>query len=157
YFAAGGYRNILYAVAVVPSKLQRIDQIQKVTGARIFLVIDSVEGARAIAHRSHGLATSLACLVEVDCGEHRGGVVPVAEAVLPVARALAESERITVEGVMSHAGHSYLSGERRVIEEIAENERRSAVEAAQILRMAGFACPIVSIGSTPTILFARHL
>jgi D-serine deaminase-like pyridoxal phosphate-dependent protein len=37
----------------------------------------------------------------------------------------------------------------------AENERASAVRAAEILRSQGFACPAVSVGSTPTAHFAQ--
>ena len=36
-------------------------------------------------------------------------------------------------------------------------ERASAVQAATILRDAGFACPVVSVGSTPTAHFAESL
>jgi D-serine deaminase-like pyridoxal phosphate-dependent protein len=39
----------------------------------------------------------------------------------------------------------------------AEGERQAAVQAADRLRRAGFECPIVSVGSTPTAHFARSL
>lgn len=157
YFAQAGYRDILYAVAITAAKLPHVDQIQRATGARIFLIVDSVEAAQAVVARSSELSTSVSCLIEVDCGEHRSGVLPVPEAVLAIARILKESKRVMLEGVMTHAGHSYSSGDRTVIQDIAEDERRSAVDAANILRAGGFACPTVSVGSTPTILFARHL
>ncbi len=157
YFAQAGYRDILYAVAITANKLPHVDQIQKTTGARIILIVDSVETAQAVVTRSSGLSASVSCLIEVDCGEHRSGVSPVPDAVLPIARALEKSERVVLKGVMTHAGHSYSSGDRLVIQDIAEAERKSAVDAANILRAGGFACPTVSVGSTPTILFARHL
>src|SRR3546814_5893100 len=40
---------------------------------------------------------------------------------------------------------------------MAEQERAGAVHAAQRLRSAGFAAPLVSVGSTPTAHFARTL
>src|SRR3546814_17802964 len=40
---------------------------------------------------------------------------------------------------------------------MAEQERAGAVRAAQRLRAAGFAAPVVSVGSTPTAHFARSL
>src|SRR3546814_15707219 len=40
---------------------------------------------------------------------------------------------------------------------MAEQERAGAVHAAQRLRSAGFAAPVVSVGSTPTAHFARSL
>ena len=39
----------------------------------------------------------------------------------------------------------------------AENERAVAVDAAGRLRAAGHACPVVSVGSTPTAHFAEDL
>jgi D-serine deaminase-like pyridoxal phosphate-dependent protein len=157
YFAQAGYRDILYAVAITATKLQHVDKIQQTTGARILLLVDSVETAQAVAVRSRHSSTDLTCLIEVDCGEHRSGVPPIAEVVLPIAKILQEFARVTLEGVMTHAGHSYSSADQLIIQDTAEVERRSAVDAAQILRAEGFACPIVSVGSTPTILFARHL
>jgi D-serine deaminase-like pyridoxal phosphate-dependent protein len=40
---------------------------------------------------------------------------------------------------------------------MAEQERAGCVHAAERLRAAGHACPVVSVGSTPTALSARHL
>jgi D-serine deaminase-like pyridoxal phosphate-dependent protein len=156
YFARDGYRDIMYAVAVTPAKLMHVDRIQRETGARILVVVDSVEAAAAVVSRAASFSTVLAVVIEVDCGEHRSGVLPVASELLPIARMLQNSGSVSLEGVMSHAGHSYSSSDHGVIAKIAEAERASAVDAAGLLREAGFACPIVSVGSTPTILFAAH-
>src|SRR3546814_5907189 len=40
---------------------------------------------------------------------------------------------------------------------MAEQERVAVVEAAEKLRAGGFACPNVSVGSTPTLTSAEHL
>jgi len=40
---------------------------------------------------------------------------------------------------------------------MAERERSLTVEAAERLRATGLACPIVSVGSTPTLHYARSL
>jgi D-serine deaminase-like pyridoxal phosphate-dependent protein len=45
------------------------------------------------------------------------------------------------------AGQLCLAGD---VQQAAEAERRSVVDAAAILRGAGLSCPVVSIGSTPT-------
>ncbi|HEX9211182.1 MAG TPA: alanine racemase [Bradyrhizobium sp.] len=157
YFARGGYRDIMYAVAIAEPKLPHIDRIQRETGARILIVIDTVEAAEMLASNAPSFAQSVSCLIEIDCGEHRSGVLPETELLLPIARVLSRSPNLKLEGVMTHAGHSYSSANREVVEGIAERERRAAVDAADILRRAGFDCPVVSVGSTPTVLFARHL
>ncbi len=58
---------------------------------------------------------------------------------------------------MTHAGGSYDSRSVDDLVNAAERERASAVQCATDLRSAGFACPIVSVGSTPTAHFARDL
>jgi D-serine deaminase-like pyridoxal phosphate-dependent protein len=58
---------------------------------------------------------------------------------------------------MTHAGQSYDARDPESMAKIAEGERAGAVAAATRLRAAGFACPIVSVGSTPTATHARDL
>jgi D-serine deaminase-like pyridoxal phosphate-dependent protein len=157
YFARGGYRDIMYAVAIAPSKLAHVDRIQRETGARILVLVDTVEAADAVARLASSFGSPITCLIEVDCGEHRSGVLPKPGQILPIARLLMNSNNVKLDGVMTHAGHSYSSAKSDVVRDIAENERKSAVEAADILRGAGFTCPIVSVGSTPTVLFAQNL
>ncbi|MGB3968600.1 MAG: DSD1 family PLP-dependent enzyme, partial [Planctomycetota bacterium] len=55
------------------------------------------------------------------------------------------------------AGASYECRDARAITAMAERERAAVVTAATRLRAAGFAAPIVSVGSTPTALFAERL
>jgi Alanine racemase, N-terminal domain len=59
--------------------------------------------------------------------------------------------------IMTHAGHSYASADPEYLSDIAESERAAATHAAARLRARCHDCEIVSVGSTPTLLFARHL
>lgn len=67
------------------------------------------------------------------------------------------AEGASLRGVLTHAGASYGADGDDALRACAEGERASAVKAAAILREAGFACPIVSVGSTPTAHFAQSL
>lgn len=58
---------------------------------------------------------------------------------------------------MTHAGHSYNCRTRAEVEVVAEAERMAAVLAAERLAQIGIASPTVSIGSTPTALYANGL
>jgi D-serine deaminase-like pyridoxal phosphate-dependent protein len=58
---------------------------------------------------------------------------------------------------MTHAGSSYDCKTVDAIAAMAEQERAGAVRAAERLRAAGVPCPVVSVGSTPTALFAEQL
>ena len=158
FFAAAGWHDILYATAIVPAKVARAARIQHDTGARLTLVVDDAQAVGDLAVAAKATGASFACLVEVDCGEHRSGVAPASDELAAVAAAIAAgAPHLRLEGVMTHAGHSYGLGEPAEVRVLAEVERAAAVTSAERLRAAGHACPVVSVGSTPTVLFADHL
>ena len=64
---------------------------------------------------------------------------------------------LDLRGVLTHAGESYGCRNGEGLAEAAEAERAAAVAAAELLRAHGHACPVVSVGSTPTAHFARDL
>ncbi|MGQ0509663.1 MAG: alanine racemase [Betaproteobacteria bacterium] len=147
-FFEAGYRDILYAVGFERHKLARAQALAR-RGAKLTLLVDSVEATQGIS--------GFPVLIEIDTDGHRAGVKPDDEKKLvAIARAL-ENTGCTAAGVLTHAGGSYNSASTAEIEAIAEQERAAAVAAAQALRRAGFAAPVVSIGSTPTAHFARKL
>ncbi len=148
YFAARGFRDILYAVGIVPAKLDRAAAL-RAQGVDLILVTDDPDAAAAIAAHPGGHRA----LVEVDCGEHRAGMPVESETLLAVGRALGPA----CAGVMTHAGHSYSCASIAAIEALAEHERAVAVRAAERLRAIGARVDIVSVGSTPTALHARDL
>jgi D-serine deaminase-like pyridoxal phosphate-dependent protein len=150
-FAGAGYRDILYAVGIAPGKL---DQAAKLagTGVGLTLILDSVAAAKAVA--AHPLRWPV--LIEIDSDGRRAGVAPDDTGrLLGIANALAGGAEL--RGVMTHRGGSYAARSTDELAEHAEAERLAAVTAADTLRAAGHACPVVSVGSTPTALFARDL
>lgn len=158
YFAAAGWRDILYSTAIAPAKLARADRIQRDTDARLLFVVDDKDAAVLIGQAAAALDARFGVLIEVDCGEHRSGVEPASPALLGVADAIAAAAPyLELVGVLSHAGHSYAFAEPEPVRALAEVERLAAVSSAEYLRERGHPCPIVSIGSTPTVLFAGHL
>jgi D-serine deaminase-like pyridoxal phosphate-dependent protein len=154
YFAHHGVKDILYAVAIAPNKLDHVLALQA-RGVRMSIILDSVETARLVAERLAGKAAP-AVLIEIDCDGHRSGVRPDSADLLDVARAL-QAGGIPVGGVMTHAGASYDCRTPEALRAMAEQERSAVVQSAERLRAAGFACPVVSVGSTPTAFFAEHL
>ena len=59
-----------------------------------------------------------------------------------------------LRGVICHAGESYNLHDPRSLAASADSERAPILAAAQSLHAPGLACPIVSLGSTPTGLSA---
>ncbi len=150
--ASGGSHDILLAATAIPARMPRAEAIRRDHGARLLLVVDGPEMAGLLDAAATGPHE---VLVEVDCGEHRAGVPP--HRAVAVGKALAASRHLRPAGVMTHGGHSYGVGTPDEIANVAEAERAAAVAAAGGLREAGIAAPIVSVGSTPTLLHARHL
>ena len=155
YFAEHGVQDILYAVCIAPNKLDHVAALQA-RGVRLSLILDSMETARILAARHKERGQPFELLIEIDSDGHRSGLKPDAPEVLEIGRFL-EAAGIPVKGVMTHAGSSYDCATPDAIRAMAEQERAAVVHAAERLRDAGIACPVVSVGSTPTALFAEHL
>lgn len=146
-FAEAGVTDLIYAVGIAPDKLARVQRLQA-QGVEIAVILDSPEQADACTR------AQVPALIELDADGHRAGLRPDDPApLLDLARRLGPYLR----GVLTHAGASYHAQGPAALEAAAAQERESAVSAAGILRQAGFACPVVSVGSTPTAHFARAL
>lgn len=148
HFAEAGFRDQIYAVGIVPAKLDAVAALNA-QGADIKVITEDLDTARAIAAHPGPLRA----LIEVDVGEHRGGLAPEDEALRAIAAALGAR----LAGVLTHAGHSYAGRSVEAIRAIAEAERAGIVRAAERLRAAGHAVAIVSMGSSPTALHAASL
>ncbi|MCT9124496.1 DSD1 family PLP-dependent enzyme [Cupriavidus gilardii] len=158
YFLEHGWTDILYAVGIVPSKLPHVEDLVR-RGARMTLLLDNVEAATAVAAYCRQRGLGVPVLIEIDTDGHRSGVKPDDPLLLEIAAALRghEGQGAWLAGVLTHAGDSYNCRSAAAIEALAEQERAGAVRAAQRLRAAGHAAPVVSVGSTPTAHFARSL
>jgi len=155
YFAAHGVTDILYAVCIAPNKLDHVMALQD-KGVQLSLILDSMETARILTERAKTTGRRFDVLIEVDSDGHRSGLAPDAVELVEIGRFL-EDAGMTVKGVMTHAGSSYDCTSVAAIRAMAEQERAAIVHAAERLRAAGMACPVVSVGSTPTALFAEQL
>lgn len=156
HFAAAGFADQIYAVGLTPSKIARIGALAR-GGARVQVVTDDLDAIPLLDEAARDAETALEVLVEVDVGQHRGGVAPDDAALLDVAAAIARAPALSLAGVLAHGGHSYECDGPDDLARVAEEERAGAVHAAERLRAAGHAAARVSVGSTPTALFARTL
>ena len=141
YFFDGGWRDQIYAVGITPQKLDQAAAL----GLKV--ITDDADAAAAIAAHPGDIRA----LVEIDVGEGRGGVAP--DEALALARILGPR----LAGIFTHAGHSYAGRSEEDMRRIAEQERSGAAHAAQALRDAGIAVDMVSLGSSPTALYAQSL
>ena len=156
YFADNGIGDIVYAVSIVPDKTPRFAALLN-KGIDVAVITDRVDVARAVGERCSELGVNVDVLIELDTGEHRSGVLPDSQELIEIGRALDETPGVSLRGVLTHAGDSYQCRSIEAIQDIAEEERAGTVGAAERLRQAGLPCPVVSVGSTPTVVHARHL
>jgi D-serine deaminase-like pyridoxal phosphate-dependent protein len=154
--AESGVKDITYAVGISPDKLARIAKLYQ-KGIDVSIILDSEEQALFVADYAKKIDYAIPVLIEIDSDGHRSGISPTDEnQLISIANILVEGGA-ELRGVLTHAGESYNARSKQTIIDAAEQERSAAVKAASILRLSGFACPVVSVGSTPTAHFAEDL
>lgn len=152
YFAQHGVKDLVYAVGIAPYKLPQIEAI-RATGCDLKIILDNVAAALAVSAYCREHQTTIPVLIEVDCDGHRSGIQPKSDLLLEVAGALTSGAILV--GVLTHAGASYDVENLAVIRQAAVNERDGIVLAANRLREVGYDIRIVSVGSTPTMVYAE--
>src|SRR4029453_15658214 len=161
YFADGGFKDILYGVGGVPSKLPAVAELRR-RGVNLRVVTDNLVVARAIADSAKN-GDTFSVFIEIDSGGGRAGrpwpgrpgLLALAPRLLGVPPLLDGPPGVELAGVMTHAGHSYHESTPDGIAAVAEQERQAIVGAPGKLRAGGVPCPIVSGGSTPTAMHSR--
>jgi len=148
-FAADGWDDITWAFPLVPSRLgEVVDLARRIT---LRVLVDSEVAAERLAAAAREAGLTIHVWLEVDCGYHRSGVDPAAEASVALARWLDTAEGLAFDGILTHAGHAYHARDRAELVRIAAQERDAMVGFAGRLRAAGVRVPSVSIGSTPSM------
>ncbi|SEI51946.1 3-hydroxy-D-aspartate aldolase BhcC [Frateuria terrea] len=151
-FARGGIGDILVSNQV--RDRLKIDRLARLPGygARITVCIDDVANVAELSAAAQKNGTTLACLVEIDCGAGRCGVATPAEAVA-IAQAITAAPALTFSGIQAYQGamqhlDSYQDRKARLDDAIV---RVNAVVAA--LRAVGLPPGIVSGGGTGSYPF----
>lgn len=159
YFAAHGVTDICYAVGLAPGKLDRVLALRR-SGAELSVVLDDAETTARLDMAATALVRAddapVPVLLEVDCDGHRGGLSPDGDELLAVARSVEDSPFFRLHGVLTHAGAAYARADAAHIAALAREEGGAVLRAAGRLRAAGFACPVISVGSTPTALLGEY-
>lgn len=147
YFAHHGWRDIFYAVGLAPGKTARAAALLK-SGVRLLTLVDHPAAAAAVRACAEHEEIRFRTLIEIDCGDRRGGVAPGSEQLLAIARELGPH----FAGVSTHGGQSYAERSPEGFGRVAQAEVDALRAAATRLHAAGFASDILSLGSSPTAL-----
>ena len=157
YFASAGFKDILYAVCIIPKKLKRLNFIQQKYSCMIRMVIDSVFVAQEILNYSKLHNANFEILIEIDCGEGRSGLYHQDQKIRDISRVFAEYEQTNLIGVLTHAGHSYSTKDKNEILSISNIERAEALASIKNFSNFNKMSPVISVGSTPTMFLASNL
>ncbi|MEX1050167.1 MAG: alanine racemase, partial [Gemmatimonadales bacterium] len=99
YFAAHGFTDILWAFPFPPSRLSAARALADRITLRV--TVDDPATVDTLARTGFPWRVWL----KVDCGYHRAGVDPQSDTAITLARHVAD--RLTLEGIVTHSGHSY--------------------------------------------------
>ena len=145
YFADHGWRDILIAF---PVNWRQIDTINRLAAeVRLGLLVESTETATFLGER---LTAPAEVWLKIDTGYGRTG--------LPwddfarhqaLAAALAAADKLTLRGLLSHAGHSYQARSPDAVRAVYRQEVDRLRAARDRLAQAGFAGLALSPGDTP--------
>lgn len=149
-----GISDILITTELVgPRKLERLAALLR-DHPKIKIVLDSLEGARAISAALSSAGLGVDALIDVNVGQNRCGVRP--EHAVRLATEIRALRGIRIVGVQGYEGHLQHGRDLEA--------RRSACDLAMVgltqvvtdLERAGFQIEIVSTGGTGTYAFCAH-
>lgn len=151
-FARGGIKDILVSNQVRdPGKIDRLARLPKY-GARIIVCVDDLANVADLSAAAQKHATTLECLVEIDCGAGRCGVATVGEAVA-IAQAIDAAPALTFAGIQAYQGamqHLERYDDRKAKLNHAIAVTKTIVEA---LQAAGLTPELVTGGGTGSYYF----
>lgn len=144
-YADAGFTDLLYAVGIAPAKLHRVSALRQ-RGIDLHILLDNVQQAQAVVDYANTQQQPFSVFIEIDSDDHRGGIKSNAPELIHIAQQLGSH----FSGVMTHAGGSYSCTTAAALVAFAAQECDALREAKARLQEAGIACPITSVGSTPT-------
>lgn len=144
---AGAERVMLAYPIIGEQKLNRLVKLSK--KVEIFCSIDNLEAAKQLNQQGIKEGIQFQCIIIVDTGLRRLGVLP--EAVGDFYQKLKSLEALKIVGVATHGGHVYGAVNGEAVQEAANQEIHGILEAAKQLEALGVSCEIIALGSTPTV------
>lgn len=146
-FVRAGFDNVLISNQVRdPVKIDRLARLP-LNGARILCLVDDPSNVVDLSAAAQRHGTQIECLVEMECGAGRCGVITTAE-VVAIAKSIAAASQLQFAGIQAY------HGPMQHIQSMAEREQTFAglliqvKEAIAALSSVGLPCQIVTGGGT---------
>jgi D-serine deaminase-like pyridoxal phosphate-dependent protein len=152
-FMEAGFKKLLIAYPwLAPQKLARLLAAAERYEARLTFTVDSVAGSKLLQASAADHDCIHSTMLKVDVGLHRCGVDPAGPEFLRLAQEIAESNRLELVGLLSHAGHAYGAADVAAVRGIAAAEKHQMSTAVERLSRIGLGNVSISVGATPTVL-----
>ncbi|KAF7724379.1 hypothetical protein EC973_001104 [Apophysomyces ossiformis] len=140
-------RAMAYSELARQKKLKQINRMVSVTVADGLEALDALEAYC----NDHAVTSKFRVFIKVDCGYHRAGTPVEGDETIQLAKRLASSPHVVLEGLYSHAGHSYSSNNPQEATQYLKTECDMARAFRDLLQSHGVEVRCVSIGATPTV------
>ena len=154
-FARGGIKDVLVSNQVrEPAKIDRLARLPKL-GARAICCVDDLSNVADLSAAAQKHGTQIECLVEIDCGAGRCGVIST-PAVVAIAKAIDAAEGLKFAGIQAYQGamqHLDSYDDRKAKLDAAIAQVRDAVDA---LKAEGLEPELVSGGGTGSYYFESN-
>ena len=153
--ASGGIRDIFVAYPIIAySKLERAARLLK-NGVRLIVGVDSSDGAMRLSEIAVKEKIIFEVRLEIDSGMERTGVAP--SHAIKLAELIHDLPGIRLTGLFTYRGAMLNGSATMDLRAAGHEEGRLMVEVAQAIRDAGIPIEEVSVGSSPTALYAAEI
>lgn len=146
FFAAEGWKDITVAF---PVNIREIDTINRLAGKiTLGLLLDSGEAADFL---DANLKAPVKIWIKIDNGYRRAGIpVDDASAVLDLALRINKSQKLSLAGLLTHAGQTYNTTSAEAIQRIFAELAEKFLDLTEHLERNGLSGLTLSWGDTPT-------
>jgi 3-hydroxy-D-aspartate aldolase len=145
---SAGIRDVLVSNEVVsPKKIERLAALA--TRARVIVCVDDMENVDDLSVGAQKYGVTIECLVEIDVGGGRCGVIP-GEPAVKIAKKIHAAPGLRFVGVQAYQGvaqHVYDYTERKALIEAAIEQTANTIRS---LKTQGLHCDIVGGAGTGT-------
>ena len=150
-FAEAGWEDITIAFPVNILEINRINNLAK--SMQLNLLVESLETVEFLREE---LQYDVNIWINIDTGYNRDGIAwHDNKKINQLASQINEANKMSLVGILTHAGHSYKARSREEILVIHEDTTNKMVEVQKKLQQEGFNKIQISVGDTPTASVAE--
>lgn len=145
YFANHGWKDITIAFPTNPLEIDKINELASCITLNLL-----VESEDIVRYLEENLGFYLNVWIKVDVGYGRTGIPWDSARLLRVANAIKQSEQLNLQGLLTHAGHTYNFNTKEHVKALYSDYLSKLTSAKDQLWEAGFETLELSIGDTPS-------